>query len=229
MRPVVSLPYDTKAVIEETVVLGETCTVKYLEKDSDEDSTNNTVLHDEKVIGGKKLKDKIEENAIDIPGYVIVGSTNQTIEIGENENEIVFYYEKRTDLNYTVKYLEKDSDEDDSNNVILHEPKVVNGQTYKETVTESAIDIPGYNKIEPNDKSIEIGLNENEIVFYYEKKTDLSYTVKYLEKDTDIEIDKKVVNGKTFKETVTEHAIDIPGYNKVEPTEKSIEIADKRK
>ncbi len=62
------------------------------------------------------------------------------------------------------------------------------------TVVESAIAIDGYNSVEPTEKSIQIAVSGNEIIFYYTKRNDLSYTVNYLEKDTNIVLkDSKVV------------------------------------
>ena len=65
------------------------------------------------------------EEAIDITGYVAEEPTSQTITIQVEGNVINFYYTKRTDLSYTVNYLEKDTD------VVLAEAKVVNGKTYQ--------------------------------------------------------------------------------------------------
>ena len=133
-------------------------------------------------------------------------------------NVINFYYTKRTDLSYTVNYLEEGS------NKVLAEAKVVNNQTYKSIVTETAIEIDGYNKVEET-KSIVIEVEGNVINFYYTKRTDLSYTVNYLEKDTnEVLADAKVVNCQTYKSSVTENAIEIVGYDKVDPTEQLIVI-----
>ena len=55
----------------------------------------------------------------------------------------------------------------------------------------------------------------------------LYYTVNYLEEDTDkVLAEKKVVNDRTFGEEVTEHAIDIDGYNKGEVTTATITISE---
>ena len=54
---------------------------------------------------------------------------------------------------------------------------------YLDEVVENAIDIFGYNKVNEQE-TIEIGVDDNVINFYYTKRTDLSYTVNYLEKDT---------------------------------------------
>ena len=76
----------------------------------------------------------------------------------------------RTDLSYTVNYLEKDT------NAVLAEAKTVNGQTYKASVTEEAIEISGYDKVAPTTAMITIEVENNVINFYYEKA---DFTVSY--------------------------------------------------
>ena len=100
------------------------------------------------------------ENAIEIVGYDKVDPTEQSIVIEVENNVINFYYTKRTDLSYTVKYLEEGS------NKVLAEAKVVNGQTYKATVTETAIEISGYDKVDPTELLIVIVVEGNVINFY---------------------------------------------------------------
>ena len=92
---------------------------------------------------------------------------------GSNKSEITFYYTKRTDLSYTVNYLEQGTD------AVLHEAKTVDNQTFGEKATEQAIDIAGYNKVDPTEATITIAVENNVITFYYTKRTDLSYTVNY--------------------------------------------------
>ena len=188
-------------------------TVNYLEK-----GTNN-VLKDAKVVENQTFGDKITESAIEIDGYNKVAPTSGEVEITTGTNEITFYYEKRTDLSYTVKYLEKET------NKVLAPVKDAPNQTFGDKITESAIEIDGYNKVAPTSGEVEITTGTNEITFYYEKRTDLSYTVNYLEKDTNNVLkDAKVVENQTFGDKITETAIEIDGYNKVAPTSGEVEI-----
>ncbi len=189
-------------------------TVKYLEKET------NKVLAPAKVVENKTFGDKITETAIEIDGYNKIAPTSVEVEITTGTNEITFYYEKRTDLSYTVKYLEKET------NKVLAPAKVVENKTFGDKITETAIEIDGYNKIAPTSVEVEITTGKNEITFYYEKRTDLSYIVNYyLEGTTSKVATSKTENGKTFEEEVTENAIDIAGYTKVEPTTKTIKIS----
>lgn len=122
---------------------------------------------------------------------------------------------KRTDLSYTVNYLEKDTDN------VLHTAKTVENQTFGNTVesADEEIDIVGYNYANADKETLTIGTGENVINLYYTKRTDLSYTVKYVNKITGSEIQESVVkNGKTFGDTITgkSEKVNIANYTYVE-------------
>ena len=206
-------------------------TVNYLEKDT------NNVLHTAKTVEnqtfGTVVTASVTNNAIEKPeaidGYNCVEVDKGTLTIGTSTNEINFYYTKRNDLSYTVNYLEKDT------NNVLHTAKTVESQTFGTVVTASvtndAIEKPetidGYKCVEVNKETLTIGtdISKNVINFYYTKRNDLSYTVYYKEQRTEKELaNAKVVDGKTFGDVVTENAIDIDGYNKVNPTSADITI-----
>ena len=186
-------------------------TVHYKEQGS------NTTLAEDKVVNNKTYLEEVTENAIDISGYDKVNPTTQTITMQVSGNEMTFFYTKRTDLSYTVHYKEQGS------NATLSEDKVVNNKTYLEEVTESAIDINGYNKVDPTTQTITMQVSGNEMTFFYTKRNDLSYTVHYKEQGSNATLSEdKVVNNKTYLEEVTENAIDISGYDKVNPTTQTI-------
>ena len=172
-----------------------------------------------KVVDGQTFGDVVTENAIDIDGYNKVNPTSADITITTGTNEYTFYYTKRNDLSYTVYYKEQGTENE------LADAKLVNGQKFGDVVTENAIDIDGYNKVNPTNANITITTGKNEYTFYYTKRNDLSYTVYYKEQGTENELaDAKVVNGQKFGDVVTENAIDIDGYNKVNPTSANITI-----
>ena len=192
-------------------------TVNYL------DQSTGDAIADPKVVGDKHYGDEVTETAIDIDGYDKVKPVSETITISKGENVINFYYTKRTDLSYTVKYMEKDTTNE------IATAKTVNGQTFGAEITEGAIDIAGYNKVDPTSKTITIGTGSNVINFYYTKRTDLTYTVNYLEYGTNKVLhDPKTVENQVLDSTASESAIDIAGYNKKAPTSVSIKIAADR-
>ena len=183
-------------------------TVNYLEK------VTNKVLHDQKVQGGMTFEDVVTsaDEVIDIDGYNYDSVDKDTLTIGTSDNVINIYYTKKTGLSYTVNYLEKDTEK------VLHDAKVQGGMTFEDVVTsaDEVIDIDGYNYDSVDKDTLTIGTGENVINIYYTKKTGLSYTVNYLEKDTEKVLhDQKVQGGMTYEDTITSanEKIDISGYN----------------
>ena len=182
--------------------------VNYLEKGT------NKVLHDQKVQDGMTFDSEVtaSDEVIDIDGYNYDSVDKTTLKITTGENVINIYYTKRNDLSYTVNYLEKDT------NKVLHNPKNQTGMTFGDIITSSTevIDIDGYEYNSVDKNSISIGTSENVINIYYTKRTDLTYKVNYLEKDTNKVLhDQKVQGGMTFESVVTSanEVIDIDGYN----------------
>ena len=176
-----------------------------------EQGTENE-LADAKVVNGQKFGDVVTENAIDIDGYNKVNPTSAEITITTGTNEHTFYYTKRNDLSYTVNYLEKDT------NTVLHEAKTVGNQIFGTIITSSdeVITIDGYNYDSVDKITLTIGTSENVINIYYTKRTDLSYTVNYLEKDTNTVLhEAKTVGNQIFGTIITssDEVITIDGYN----------------
>ena len=135
-----------------------------------------------------------------------------TITEDESQNVIQVYYKKQTDLSYKVNYLEKDTDK------VLSPQKVKDGMTFGTVITSSdeVIKIDGYNYDSVDKDTLEIGTGDNVINIYYTKRTDLSYKVNYLEKDTDKVLSpQKVKDGMTFGTVITssDEVIKIDGYN----------------
>ena len=99
---------------------------------------------------------------------------NKDATVPDNNNLVIkLYYTRRNDLSYTVYYKEQGTENE------LADAKVVDGKTFGDVVTENAIDIDGYNKVNPTSAEITITTGTNEYTFYYTKRTDLSYTVNY--------------------------------------------------
>ena len=176
-----------------------------------EQGTENE-LADAKVVDGQTFGNVVTENAIDIDGYNKVDPTSANITITTGTNEHTFYYTKRNDLSYTVNYLEKDT------NTVLHEAKTVENQIFGTIITSSdeVITIDGYNYDSVDKITLTIGTSENVINIYYTKRTDLSYTVNYLEKDTNTVLhEAKTVENQIFGTIITssDEVITIDGYN----------------
>ena len=191
--------------------------VNYLEKET------NQVLSTQKEQTGITFGTIIDSNAekIEINGYNFDSVDKNNLIIGTNENVINLYYTKKNDLSYTIHYKEQGSEKE------LATDKVVTGKTFEEKVTENAIDIVGYNKVDPTSTEITVLDGVNEFTFYYTKKSDLSYTIHYKEQGSEATLaENKVEINKSFGDKFTETAIDITGYNKVEPTSTEITVID---
>ncbi len=191
-----------------TKVIGLSYTVNYLEKDTDE------VIHPAKTTGEQVFETEITsaDEVIDIDGYNYDSVDKDKLIIGTGENVINIYYTKRNDLSYTVNYLEKDT------NKVLHEAKMQDGMTFEDLVNSKnyVIAIDGYNYDSVNKDTIIIGTGENVINIYYTKRTDLSYTVNYLEKNTNKVLhEPKVQEIMTFESNIISinEVIDIYGYS----------------
>ncbi|MBS5863856.1 MAG: MucBP domain-containing protein [Clostridium sp.] len=183
-------------------------TVNYYEQ-----GTENK-LSTSKEVGGNTYNAVITEEPIDIEGYNKVSDRAQSIVIGVNEEENVinFYYTKRTDLSYTVNYIEQGTNEK------IADSKQVDNQTFKDSVTEETIEISGYYAVEPTEQTITIEVENNIINFYYQKRTDIEYTVEYYY-DNKLDNDKTEIYTATFKDVIEEYEDkNITGY-KFEKTE----------
>ena len=186
------------------------------------DGTYSKVEKDTVVSEDVEIGTKVSYKINNYDGFTFDESKteNKDATVPDNNNLIVkLYYARRNDLSYTVYYKEQGTEKE------LANAKVVDGQTFGDVVTENAIDIDGYNKVNPTSANITITTGKNEYTFYYTKRNDLSYTVYYKEQGTEKELaGAKVVDDQTFGDVVTENAIDIDGYNKVNPTSADITI-----
>ena len=182
--------------------------VNYLEKGTDK------VLHDAKSEDGNVYDEiKLADVIMTIKGYNYDSVNVDPLVLSDNTvlNVMNIYYTKRTDLSYTVNYLEKDT------NKVLNQSKEVNDVKFETVINgrNEVIDITGYEFDSLNPEKLVIDVENNVINIYYTKRTDLSYTVNYLEKDTNIVLNQsKEVNNVEFETVINagEEIIDITGY-----------------
>ena len=140
------------------------------------DGTYSKVEKDTVVSEDVEIGTKVSYKINNYDGFTFDESKteNKDATVPDNNNLVVkLYYARRNDLSYTVYYKEQGTEKE------LAGAKVVDGQTFGNVVTENAIDIDGYNKVNPTSADITITTGKNEYTFYYTKRTDLSYTVNY--------------------------------------------------
>ena len=194
------------------------------------DGTYSKVEKDTVVSEDVEIGTKVSYKINNYDGFTFDESKteNKDATVPDNNNLIVkLYYARRNDLSYTVYYKEQGTEKE------LASAKVVDGQTFGDVVTENAIDIDGYNKVNPTSADITITTGKNEHTFYYTKRNDLSYTVNYLEKGTNNVLhEAKTVGNQTFgaevTASVTNDVIEKPeaidGYNCVEVDKETLTI-----
>ena len=194
-------------------------TVNYLEKDT------NKVLNQSKEVNNVEFETVINASneIIAIDGYVFNSVNPQELTVGTNSNVINIYYTKRADLGYTVNYLEKDT------NKVLNQSKEVKNVEFETVINASneIITIDGYvfNSVNPQELTITTG--SNVINIYYTKRADLSYTVNYLEKDTNKVLNQsKEVKNVEFEIVInaSDEIITINGYKFVSADKNTIVI-----
>ena len=172
----------------------------------------------EKVSEDVTKKGKIDDEytttiADDLPEYyeLVAEPTNKTGTMTEEQIVVTYYYRLKK-YPYTVNYLEKGT------NKVLHDAKTVENITYGTVINtkDEVIDINGYGYDSADKDSLSIAVSGNVINIYYTKVTGLSYTVNYLEKDTDEVIHPAKTTGEQVFETEitsADEVIDIDGYN----------------
>ena len=172
-------------------------TVKYLDKANDEELLNSEVRD------GKTFEEVYTETAKESPyGYRLVGNDTQEVKIDAEDKVVIFYYEKRNDFSYTVMYLEEDTNNE------LATPEVRRNRTYLETYSEKAKPIDGY-VVDEETKKIVLEENESRIIFYYNKKDDLSYKVIYYKDSLNTDaIGEETFENQTFEDIINSDDID---------------------
>ena len=176
----------------------------------------NKISNDnDNTVNNQTFGNKVQEAEIDKNKYKpLLGYKDGTIEtdmpyeIKEEDNVIRVCYVKRDDMSYTVKYLDKNTNNE------LYDSEIRENKTFEEVYTETAKESPyGYRLVGNDTQEVKIDAEDKVVIFYYEKRNDFSYTVMYLEEDTNNELaTPEVRRNRTYLETYSEKAKPIDGY-----------------
>lgn len=136
----------------------------------------NLTIHYVYAEGGKASDDHTESvtfnDTYNVTSPTINGYTADTTVVSGTmpaENvEVTVTYSKRTDLSYTVHYYWNGTTES------VAPDKMVPGQTFNASVTESPVAVTGCTPVNEDSKAITIGTGKNEIIFYYYKNVELT-------------------------------------------------------
>ena len=199
---------EKKASVNVTVRDSYDYTVEYYYdgiKDESATETNSGKYLEEINDYTKKLKDGYELQKTENLPLTITGNSNT--------NVIKVYYTKRTDLSYTVNYIDKKTGKP------IDTPKVQNGMTFGAIVTSAneVITINGYNYDSVDKETLTITTGENVINIYYVKidvtltKTALAGGVEakplYKFKEGDVVKFKLVVTNNSSTHTVRNYVV----------------------
>lgn len=136
----------------------------------------------------------------------------------ESDNTFTFYYTKKENVPYTVRYLEKDTGNE------LHSAKVVTDNRHA-AVTETSVHIPGY-QADAYQKRLVVVANEtdefeNELVFYYTKSdvhTEFVQVTHYIETLNGAWMEySSNANHIPLNQSYTAAKLSISGFTYVEP------------
>ena len=167
-------------------------------------SSNNVALFGDKITQyTPQLKDGFTFYKVD-PTELVISEV-------EEDNVINVYY-VRNNYQFVIKHLYQNID----GGYNVNDEYTINGTAkYNEVINSSAYDkhvLDGYifNKVEPESLTISGDNSANEINFYYNLRSDLSYTVRYYKDSvSDINlIDEVNVDGQTFGTVVSLDTVD---------------------
>lgn len=184
-------------------------TVEYYKEQNKISNDNDNTVNNQ-TFGNKVHESEIDKNKYKpLLGYKDgIIETNMPYEIKEEDNVIKVCYFKRDDMSYTVKYLDKNTNNE------LYDSEIRKNKTFEEVYTETAKESPyGYRLVGNDTQEVKIDAEDKVVIFYYEKRNDFSYTVMYLEEDTNNELaTPEVRKNRTYLETYSEKAKPIDGY-----------------
>ena len=175
---------NTTTITLDVIKNQTTYVINYLEK-----GTNKALIKEVKGTGNVYDEITLASVKEDIPGYVYDSVSIDPLVLSNNTtlNVMNIYYTKRTDLSYTVNYLEKGT------NKVLSPANTVNNVEFETVINASdeIIAIDGYKFVSADKNTIVIDIENNEINLYYEA---VNGTVKsiYVDKDGN-EISESVI------------------------------------
>lgn len=196
-------------------------TVRYINTDT------NTNVFDGKTIADKVVSDNkkavVTERFEVIPGYMPDAFQKRLVVTAEGENILIFYYTRDTKHAYYK---------------ITHYTQNLDGQTWTEyassqavgdigtTYTAQPMTIPGFTYSPGAAGEVKSGVltaDGLELKLYYTRNS-YPYQVRYLEQSTGNVLHEPKNGSGKYGQMVSESAIDIEGYDKVDPTSAAISI-----
>ena len=196
-------------------------TVRYINRETGDSVFDGKTVEDKVVNDNRKAV--VTETFKVIPGYMPDAYQKRLVVTAEGKNILIFYYTR--DIKHA--YYK-----------ITHYTQNTDGKTWTEyassqamgdigtTYTAESMTIPGFTYDSNVEGTLTSGvLTENglELKLYYVRNS-YPYQVRYLEKDTGNVLASAKSGNALYGKVISESAIEIDGYDKVDPTNVSISI-----
>lgn len=196
-------------------------TVKYINRETGDSVFDGKTVEDKVVSDNKKAV--VTERFEVIPGYMPDAFQKRLVVKADGENILYFYYTKDTKhAYYKITHYTQNTDGTTWTEYASSQAVGDIGTTY----TAESMTIPGFtydSSVPGTVVSGELTAGGLELKLYYVRNS-YPYQVRYLEKDTgNVLAPAKDGNG-LYGKVISESAIEIDGYDKVDPTNVSISI-----
>ena len=213
----------TKSILKSTEVYYKSklnYTINYYK-----DSTYNNPF--DTVLGSASKGDIINVSFDNIPkGYTNNSSNVTSFEIDEDNMIINIIYNKKK-LSYIVEYYEDETKISNDSDNTFDENVYFGDKIGEELINKNKYKNFGYqNGVIKTDMPYEIKEENNIIKVCYERRYDMSYTVRYIDYDTNENLyENKIVSDRTYNETYEEEAKIAPnGYKLVSDKKQTITL-----
>ena len=196
-------------------------TVKYINRETGDSVFDGKTVEDKVVPDNRKAV--VTETFKVIRGYMPDAYQKRLVVTAEGENILYFYYTKDNEhAYYKITHYTQNTDGKTWTEYASSQAQGDIGTTY----TADAMDIHGFTYDSTVEGTLTSGvLTENglELKLYYVRNS-YPYQVRYLEKDTGNVLAPAKDGNDLYGKVISESAIEIEGYDKVDPTAASISI-----
>ena len=196
-------------------------TVKYINRET-EDSVFDGVPVEDKVVSDNR-KAVVTETFKVIPGYMPDAYQKRLVVMADGKNILYFYYTKDNEhAYYKITHYTQNTDGTTWTEYASSQAQGDIGTTY----TAQPMTIPGFTYSPGAAGEVKSGVltaDGLELKLYYTRNS-YPYQVRYLEQSTGNVLHEPKNGSGKYGQMVSESAIDIEGYDKVDPTNVSISI-----
>ena len=196
-------------------------TVKYINRETGDSVFDGKTVEDKVVPDNRKAV--VTETFKVIPGYMPDAYQKRLVVTADGENILYFYYTKDNEhAYYKITHYTQNTDGESWTEYASSQAVGDIGTTY----TAESMTIPGFtydSSVPGTVVSGELTAGGLELKLYYVRNS-YPYQVRYLEKDTGKVLAPAKDGNGLYGQVISESAIEIDGYDKVDPTAASISI-----